>query len=138
MTSDAALAARADAEVGSTGARALWPYLRPHRRTLGLVVVLSFLGAGAALALPLLVRAVLDGLGSGASVTGVVAVLAVLMVAGALLDGLSRYLLQRTAEGVVLDARIGLGGRLLRLPVAEYDRRRTGDLISASVPTRRS
>ena len=130
MTSDAALAARADAEVGSTGARALWPYLRPHRRTLGLVVVLSFLGAGAALALPLLVRAVLDGLGSGASVTGVVALLAVLMVAGALLDGVSRYLLQRTAEGVVLDARIGLGGRLLRLPVAEYDRRRTGDLIS--------
>src|SRR3712207_7335240 len=41
-----------------------------------------------------------------------------------------QYLLQRTAEGVVLSTRRRLVDRLLRLPVAEYDRRRTGDLMS--------
>src|SRR3712207_5691013 len=41
-----------------------------------------------------------------------------------------QYLLQRTAEGVVLSTRRLLTDRLLRLPVAEYDRRRTGDLMS--------
>ena len=39
-------------------------------------------------------------------------------------------MLQRTAEGVVLTTRLTLADRLLRLPVAEYDRRRTGDLMS--------
>jgi ATP-binding cassette subfamily B protein/ATP-binding cassette subfamily C protein len=38
--------------------------------------------------------------------------------------------LQRTAEGLVLTSRIRLAGHLIRLPVAEYDRRRTGDLLS--------
>jgi len=38
--------------------------------------------------------------------------------------------LQRTGEAVVLSTRVQLVGRLLRLPVTELDRRRTGDLIS--------
>ena len=47
-----------------------------------------------------------------------------------MLGGVERYLLQRTAEGVVLDTRARLAAHLLRLPVAEHDRRRTGDLLS--------
>jgi ABC-type multidrug transport system fused ATPase/permease subunit len=43
---------------------------------------------------------------------------------------LERYLLQRTAEGVVLTTRARLAGHLLRLPISEHDRRRTGDLLS--------
>ena len=46
------------------------------------------------------------------------------------LGAVQQYLLQRTAEGVVLTTRQPLADRLLRLPVAEYDRRRTGDLMS--------
>ena len=53
----------------------------------------------------------------------------VLLVASAL-GAAQQYLLQRTAEGVVLTTRLTLADRLLRLPVAEYDRRRTGDLMS--------
>jgi ATP-binding cassette subfamily B protein/ATP-binding cassette subfamily C protein len=41
-----------------------------------------------------------------------------------------RYVLQRTGEALVLETRTALVRRLLRLPVAELDRRRTGDLIS--------
>jgi ABC-type multidrug transport system fused ATPase/permease subunit len=41
-----------------------------------------------------------------------------------------QYLLQRTAEGVVFDTRRLLVRRLLRLPINEFDTRRTGDLVS--------
>lgn len=108
----------------------LLPYLRPHRRTLLIVMALSIVGAAAALAQPLLVRNVLDGLGAQRSIGWLVAALAVLMIGGAFLNGFAQYLLQRTAQGVVLTTRSTLGARLLRLPIPEYDARRTGDLIS--------
>ncbi|HEY0700887.1 MAG TPA: ABC transporter ATP-binding protein, partial [Micromonospora sp.] len=109
---------------------ALLPYLRSHRRTLLTVALLSLVGAGAALAQPLLTRAVLDAVGAARPVAGPVSLLVVLLVAGAVVEGLRDYLLQRTAEGLVLDTRRTLARHLLRLPVVEYDRRRTGDLLS--------
>jgi len=73
---------------------------------------------------------VIGAVGSGAAVLpGVLALVVVLVVASVLGAG-RQYLLQRTAEGVVLSTRRLLTDRLLRLPVAEYDRRRTGDLMS--------
>lgn len=108
----------------------LWPYLRPYRKTLLLVAALSLVGAVASLAVPLVVRQVLDGLGSGRSPLALIVALAVLMVGGAVLGAYGAYLLSRTAEGVVRTTRVRLSEHLLSLPVAEYDRRRTGDLLS--------
>ena len=107
-----------------------WPYLRPYRRTLLLVAGLSLVSAAAALALPLVVRVVLDGLSEESDTGMLIGLLAALMVGGAIIGAISRYLLARTAEGVVRTTRIRLGTHLLRLPIAEYDQRRTGDLLS--------
>ncbi|MFK3985174.1 ABC transporter ATP-binding protein [Micromonospora sp. NPDC050397] len=112
------------------GLPALLPYLRAHRGTLLVVAVLSLAGAGAALVQPLLTREVLDAIGASQPVTGLVGLLVGLLVVGAALDGVRDYLLQRTAEGVVLGTRRRLAGHLLRLPIVEYDQRRTGDLLS--------
>ncbi|MGK5522221.1 ABC transporter ATP-binding protein [Micromonospora sp. URMC 107] len=112
------------------GLAALLPYLRAHRGTLAVVGALSLAGAAASLAQPLLTRSVLDGLSASRPVTGLVAALVALVLVGAALGGVRDYLLQRTAEGVVLGTRRRLAGHLLRLPIAEYDRRRTGDLLS--------
>jgi ABC-type multidrug transport system fused ATPase/permease subunit len=112
------------------GLPALLPYLREHRGTLAVVAVLSLISAGAALAQPLLVRTVLDGITTRQAVSGAVALLIGLLLVDAALNGLRDYLLQRTAEGLVLTTRRRLAGHLLRLPIAEYDRRRTGDLLS--------
>ncbi len=112
------------------GLPALFPYLRMHRATLAVVAVLSLVTAGAALVQPLLIRTVLDGISASRPVAGVVALLVVLLLAGAAVDGLRDYLLQRTAEGLVLTTRQRLARHLLRLPIAEYDIRRTGDLLS--------
>jgi ATP-binding cassette subfamily B protein/ATP-binding cassette subfamily C protein len=112
------------------GLAALLPYLRAHRGTLAVVGALSLAGAAASLGQPLLTRAVLDRLTAAHPAGGLVAVLVALVLAGAALGGLRDYLLQRTAEGLVLGTRRRLAGHLLRLPIAEYDRRRTGDLLS--------
>ena len=112
------------------GVRQLLPYLRVHRRVLGVVAGLALVGSLAALAQPLLVREVLDAVSADQPLAVPVTLLVVVLVGAAVLGGVQRYLLQRTAEAVVLAARTALAGHLLRLPIAEHDRRRTGDLLS--------
>jgi ABC-type multidrug transport system fused ATPase/permease subunit len=112
------------------GLRALSPYLREHRPTLLAVGVLSLIAAGASLAQPVLVRSVLDGITDRQPIAGAVAVLVGLLLTAAAIGGIRDYLLSRTGEGLVLTTRRRLAGHLLRLPIVEYDRRRTGDLLS--------
>ena len=84
----------------------------------------------ASLAQPVLVARVIDAVDHGTDLLPAVSGLILVLVAAAVLGALQQYVLQRTAEGVVLTTRRSLADRLLRLPVAEYDRRRTGDLMS--------
>jgi ABC-type multidrug transport system fused ATPase/permease subunit len=86
--------------------------------------------AAGALAQPALVARVIDVVGSGDPLLPAVSLLVVVLLAASALSAFQQFLLQRTAEGVVLSTRQLLADRLLRLPVAEYDRRRTGDLMS--------
>jgi ABC-type multidrug transport system fused ATPase/permease subunit len=110
--------------------RQLLPYIFEHRGVLIFVVVLSIVGALASLAQPLLVSQVITVVDAGRSLDGLVWVLIALVVASGLISGYQHYLLQRTGEGVVLSSRRRLVQRLLRLPIAEFDTRRTGDLVS--------
>ncbi|HZM81667.1 MAG TPA: ABC transporter ATP-binding protein [Candidatus Limnocylindrales bacterium] len=112
------------------GIRSLWPYLRDHRASLLVVAALSLATTVGTLAQPLLTRDVLDGISASAPIAPVVAALVSVLIIVALLDAVRGYLLKRTAEGLVLTARRSLAGHLLRLPIAEYDARRTGDLLS--------
>jgi len=112
------------------GLRSLGHLLRPHRRSLAAAGLLALLNAAAALAQPLLVRRVIQDIQTGQPRTVAVTVLVIALVLAAVLSGLQSYLLQRTGEAVVLSTRVELVRRLLRLPVSELDRRRTGDLIS--------
>jgi ABC-type multidrug transport system fused ATPase/permease subunit len=120
------------AEVGAprAGVRELLPLLRPHRRPLLIGAALSLVAAVGALAQPALVGRVITVVGAGDPLLPVVSLLLLVLVGSALLAAAQQYLFQRTAEGVVLSTRRTLTDRLLRLPVAEYDRRRTGDLMS--------
>lgn len=97
---------------------------------LAFVTVLSILGAAASLAQPLLVSQVITVVEKGKGLGALVWLLVGLVVASGLISGYQHYLLQRTGEGVVLSSRKRLVGRMLRLPISEYDTRRTGDLVS--------
>ncbi|GAB4053441.1 ABC transporter ATP-binding protein [Catellatospora paridis] len=112
------------------GLRTLWPYLRAHRSSLLLVAALSLVTTAGTLLQPVLTRDVLDGLGASTPIGPSVLALVATLVGVAAVDGFRHFLLQRTAEGLVLTSRRRLAGHLLRLPIAEYDQRRTGDLLS--------
>jgi len=108
----------------------LLPYLSEHKAVLSVVVVLSVLGAAASLAQPLLVSQVITLVEAGDPLDGIVGALVALVVVSALISGYQHYLLQRTGEGVVLSSRKRLIGRMLNLPISQFDARRTGDLVS--------
>ena len=56
--------------------------------------------------------------------------LSALFVVGAMISGLTRYLLGRAGEGVVLSLRNSLVARLLQMRVEDHENQRPGDLIS--------
>jgi ABC-type multidrug transport system fused ATPase/permease subunit len=122
---------RKDADSGPRASfRELVPYLLEHRGTLVIVAILSLVGAAASLAQPLLAGQVVGIVEGGGAVGILVWVLVGLLLAGAVLGGIQHYLLQRIGTSVVFSARRSLVRRLLRLPISEFDRRRTGDLVS--------
>ena len=110
--------------------RELLPYLFEQKGMLAFIVVLSVLGAAASLGQPLLVGQVVSRVQEASPLGMLVWALVALVVISALLTGFQHYLLQRMGEGVVLSSRRRLIERILHLPISEFDRRRTGDLVS--------
>ncbi len=110
--------------------RQLLPFIFEHRPVLVVVAILSIVGALTSLAQPLLVGQVINTVEAAEPLGNLVWVLVALVVVSAVISGYQHYLLQRTGEGVVLSSRKRLVGKLLRLPVSEFDTRRTGDLVS--------
>jgi ATP-binding cassette subfamily C protein len=90
--------------------------------------VLALLAAAAELGLPLAAREVIDRLGSSASAAGPILVLSGLVVASAVFSGLNAWVLARTGERVVREARRRMGRQLLGVRVAELLHRPPGDL----------
>ncbi len=108
----------------------LLPDLAEHTRILAVVVTLSIIAAAASLVQPLLVSQVITAVQAGKPLGGLVALLVGVVIAFGVLSGFQHYLLQRTGTSVVLSARRQLVRRMLRLPISEFDTRRTGDLVS--------
>ena len=110
--------------------RALLVHVRPHRRTLVVAAVLGLLGAAAGLAQPLAAREVIEALAADESLTTPLAILSALVAAAAVVTAVHFWLLERTAQRIVLRAREALTGRVLRLRMGELDRLAPGDLVS--------
>ncbi len=108
----------------------LVPYLLEHKRALWIAGSLSVLGAAISLAQPLVVGQVINAVQNGDDLGPLVTILVLVILGSAVLGGLMYFVLAKAGEGVVLSARQKLAHRLLRLPIHEYDLRRTGDLVS--------
>ncbi|WP_345801784.1 ABC transporter ATP-binding protein [Microbacterium sp. AZCO] len=108
----------------------LLPFLLEHKRVLVVVALLSIVGAVATLAQPLLVGAVIGRVEAGEALGYLVWAIVALVVVASLISGYQHYLLQRTGTAVVYSSRRKLIGRILHLPIGEFDARRTGDLVS--------
>lgn len=110
--------------------RMLWVFVRPHRRTLSIGMLLGLVGTGASLATPMVTKSVLDGLGSGQSFGGAVALLVVLLLIGSAVLYVQWILLGTLAERIVLDARTSMIRRYFRARVGELATRPTGELVT--------
>ncbi|WP_020120365.1 ABC transporter ATP-binding protein [Streptomyces canus] len=110
--------------------KALYAYVHPHRRAVALGLLCALFGAAGGLLQPLATKALVDRLASGDTIAGILIALTVLVVLGTAVEAFGAYVLERTAESVVLAARRTLVGRLLRLRIAEWERIPPGDLMS--------
>ncbi|KAA9085020.1 ABC transporter ATP-binding protein [Microbacterium radiodurans] len=110
--------------------RQLLPYLFEHRGVLVAVAVLSVIEAVATLGQPLVVGQVIERVQAGDALGILVWALVILVIVSSAIGAFQHYLLQRTGTAVVLSSRRRLIARLLHLPIAEFDARRTGDLVS--------
>ncbi|HJQ07398.1 MAG TPA: ABC transporter ATP-binding protein [Nocardioides sp.] len=116
----------------ATAARIL-RFARPHRGKLIGFVVLSVLTAGLAVATPVLAGRVVNAIVAGDSRrTVVVFALAIagLAVASAGMSLVSRLLSARIGEGLILDLRTSVFDHVQRMPIAFFNRTRTGALVS--------
>lgn len=110
--------------------RELLPYLTEHRALLAIAIVLSLVSAGFSLAQPALVSQVITVVEAGDPLGWLAWLLVALVIGNGVVSAVQHYLLQRAGTSVVYSARRTLIRRLLRLPIREFDTRRTGDLVS--------
>jgi ATP-binding cassette subfamily B protein len=122
--------------LGSWRDRALWrvrPYLRPYRAHLTYVVVSSVLSMTAQVALPIIVKTVIDGpIAEGdragivrwSLIAGVLAIVEIALAFG------RRYSLAILANGLETELRDDLYAHLQRLDVGFHDRWQSGQLLS--------
>ncbi|TDP90701.1 ATP-binding cassette subfamily B protein [Leucobacter luti] len=119
---------------GARGPRAtlsqLIPYLFEQRKLLILALVLGVIGAITALVQPAILGQLITRVESGEALTGLLVLLSAIVIVNAVLSGFQHYVLQRMGEGVVLTSRRRLIAKILHLPISQFDRRRTGDLVS--------
>jgi len=108
----------------------LFPYLKPYKRVLTFAIVLSMIGSLLALGQPLLIGQLISAVEENRQIQTLAIAIIALIISSALINAFQFYLLYKTGEGVVLSTRKALVARLLRLPIWQYDRRRTGDLVS--------
>lgn len=119
-----------DKAISLPNLRVLGVFVRPHRRTLLLGMLLGLVGTGATLATPMVTKSVLDGLGSGQSFGGAVGLLVVLLVIGSAVLYFQSILLGTLAERIVLDARKSMIRRYFDAKVGSLSTRPTGELVT--------
>ena len=113
--------------------RRIASYARPYRWTLALFLLCTCVSAVITVAVPLLLRTIIDrGIlpRDTAVVLWVAGLVAVLAVVSALLSVLTRWLSARTGEGLIYDLRTQVFRHVQRQPIAFFTRAQTGSLVS--------
>jgi ATP-binding cassette, subfamily B, bacterial len=113
--------------------RALWPYLRPYKRTLVLAMLALLIASGAMLVLPLAFRDVIDK-GMAVSDRATIDLYFVAFLGAAAVFGvfaaLRFYLVTSLGERVVADLRADIYRRVIRMDPTFFEVTKTGEVLS--------
>ena len=113
--------------------RRILSYARPYRLDLAIYLTMTVLSAVIGVAVPLLLKVIIDrGIvpSHTAVVLWVAAVVAVLAVVGALLSIAQRWYSARVGEGLIYDLRTQVFRHVQDQPIAFFTRAQTGSLVS--------
>lgn len=120
-----------EAPRGGLDLRWLWPFLRPHRRTLVISLVLALAAAGLQMVFPVFSQVIIDRVVGGHR-QGLLYVLTAgmigLLVIAVGVTIVQRYLVARVASRLDADTLDFISARLLVLPMSYFESRRTGDI----------
>ena len=113
--------------------RRIAEFARPHRRNIGMYLLLSVVIAALGVATPVLAGRVIDAIVDRADLS-VITWLAVLIAAIAVVEAglgiLNRWLSASIGEDLILDLRTTVFDHVQRMPIAFFTRTRTGALVS--------
>jgi len=122
-------APRGLARLGSL--RTLWPFVRRHSRLFGAWLAALALSSSATLALPAVVKQVIDhGFSAGGDINRTFALAFAVTVVLALATAARFFFVSLLGERVVADLRGQLYAHLIGLDAAFHDRSRSGELVS--------
>ena len=125
-----------DGEVRTGPGTSIWrfrSYLLPYRWRFIVMLVVSLLGIGASILVPLVTRRVVDGPVAQSDRPGLYALGAVAVAVGvveALLMFIRRWIVSKATLGVETDIRVQLYAQLQRLPLSFHSRWASGQLLS--------
>ncbi len=113
--------------------RRIGGFARPHRRRVAVFVGIGVVLAAVTVATPLLAGRVIDAIVAGAALSVVISLAVVIAVIAMVEAGLSmaqRWLSATIGEGLILDMRTTVFDHVQRMPIAFFNRTRTGALVS--------
>jgi ABC-type bacteriocin/lantibiotic exporter with double-glycine peptidase domain/CRP-like cAMP-binding protein len=120
-----------EAPLGKASPDWLWAFIRPHRRALLLALALGFVAAALEMLFPVLTQQIIDHVLPNADYTllyGLTGAMIALLVVSLTVTMVQRRLLTRTAVEIDVKTLDYITGRLLGLPMAYFETRRTGDI----------
>lgn len=108
----------------------LWQLTKGHRQGLGWVFLLSGLASGSAVLSPYLIGRVVNAVDRGEPGVLLLAVLLSLYLGNWLIRFLQQFLMAGTGQRMILHIRTGLFAHMESLPLAFFDTRQHGELMS--------
>lgn len=121
----------AEAPSGGLDLRWLWPFLRPHRRTLVIAFILALVAAGLQMVFPVFSQVIIDqvvGHHRQSLLYVLTAGMCGLLAIAVGVTIVQRFLVARVASRLDADTLDFISARLLVLPMSYFEARRTGDI----------
>ena len=108
----------------------VFSYLSPFKGLLTVICLMSLTSSAASLLQPLIVNDLVDSAGSAQGIGYLPVLIILVLIIGAILNGVQQYFIQKVAESVARDARTQLVRKILRIPLDALEKYTKGDILS--------